>query len=317
MFTPRATFDAVIKTTWFPGHMNVALRQIRELLSTTDVLIEVRDSRIPLSSRNPQFTSLLAQKPRIVVYNKIDLSSLDTNVVRQWDHPSPVLFQDSKRPASVGNLLRTLKNMTKAQAISVQGARIMVIGMPNVGKSTILNALRTRSLGKGKAAKTGAQPGITRSTNSIFKLFDDPVSYLVDSPGIMVPFIPNSETMLKLALVHSIKDSIIDPVTLADYLLFVLNLRDVKAYTGLTNIEATNDISTVLYAIGKKRGKLAKGGEVDMDSAARAFIQDYRDGVFGSFSLDEVFPGALQARIEEEGLYLSKSQVRRGGEPRI
>ena len=198
--------------------------------------------------------------------------------------------------------------------MSVQGVRILVLGMPNVGKSTILNSLRHVSLGKGKAAKTGAQPGITRSTNSIFKVLDDPVAYLVDTPGIMVPFVPNSLTMLKLGLVNCIKDSIIDPITLADYLLFELNLRVPRFAETLYNIEPSNEIDLILSGIGRRKGKLKRGGEVDIDGAARVFIQDYRDGKMGQFCLDDVYPEALQARIDEEGEFLSKSQVRKGME---
>lgn len=258
-----------------------------------------------------------------MVYNKQDLAGLvadQKKIIRAWDAPSTVLFQSSKGGGStVSELLKSIRHrVLRDGAISVQGVRILVLGMPNVGKSTILNALRHVSLGKQKAAKTGAQPGITRSTNSIFKVLDDPVSYLVDTPGIMVPFIPNSETMLKLGLVNCVKDSIIDPITLADYLLYTLNLRDPGLYESLYRTASrTNHVHTLLEAIGRGKGKLKKGGEVDADAAARVFVQDYRDGKFGHFSLDRVFSEALAERVEEEGRYLSKSQVRRGATVRI
>lgn len=300
--------------------MNAALREIQQLLNTTDLLIEVRDARIPLSSRNPQFTPLLAQKPRIVVYNKSDLAGLTSSqrtIVKGWESPNTVLFQSSKQQTSISNLLQTIKQKVEHQALSVQGVRILVLGMPNVGKSTILNALRHISLGRSKAAKTGAQPGITRSTNSIFKVLDDPIAYLVDTPGIMIPFVPNSLTMLKLGLVHCVKDSIVDPILLADYLLYELNLRPHIAYTDYYKTLPTNEIHVLLDIIGKKHGKLKKGGEIDIDASAKIFIQQYRDGKFGAWCLDEIYTEALRARIDEEGLYLSKSQIRRGAEVKV
>lgn len=303
MFSPRQQFTETIKATWFPGHMNTALREMTKLLGTTDLLIEVRDARIPLSSRNPQFTALLSQKPRIVVYNKLDLSRLDVALAKTWE--DRVVCTNAKQ-AKIQHLLREIRG---TDGTSVQGVRVLVLGMPNVGKSTILNALRSASLGRPKAAKTGAQPGITRSTNSIFKLFDDPLTYLVDTPGIMIPFVPNSLTMLKLGLVNCIKDSIIDQITLADYLLFELNLRD-TTYSRLYNTELTNDIHTLLEVIASRLGKLRKGG-FDLDAAARAFIQNYRDGKLGKFCLDDMYPNALRDRIAEEGKYLSKSEIRR------
>lgn len=261
---------------------------------------------------------MLAQKPRIVVYNKLDLSLISPEqkrIVKTWDDPATVLFQNTKQGFSISALLQCIKQKVSYHGISVQGVRILVLGMPNVGKSTILNALRHVSLKKGKAAKTGAQPGITRSTNSIFKVLDDPTTYLIDTPGIMIPFVPNSTTMLKLGLVNCIKDSIIDPITLADYLLFVLNLNDNgTSYSEHYRTCSTNEIEGLLAEIGKRKGKLKRGGEVDIDAAAKVFIQDFRDGKLGQICLDAIFPGALQERIEEEGMYLSKSQVRKGVE---
>lgn len=257
----------------------------------------------------------MAQRPGIIVYNKEELAGLDRSqkkIIRAWDSSTEVLFQNAKEHQSIAKLLRVIKKGVKGQGISVRGSRILILGMPNVGKSTILNALRHLSLTSKKAAKTGAQPGITRSTKSIFKILDDPTSYVIDTPGVMVPFVSDSQTMLKLGLVHSIKESVLDPITLADYLLFQLNRQSHDIYSRYYDCQPTNDIHNLLDHIGKRKGKLKKGGEIDHDAAGKMFVQEYRNGTFGSFCLDEIFPEALKERIDAEGQYLSKSQVRRG-----
>lgn len=262
---------------------------------------------------------MTAQKPGIIVYNKQALAGLDSKArkdISSWSSNHFVSFIDAQRPQSVTELLKTVKDRVKAQSdtLSVQGVRILILGMPNVGKSTLLNTLRHRSLQSKKAAKTGAQPGVTRSTKSIFKILNDPPAYIVDTPGIMVPFVPNTLTMLKLGLVHCIKESVLDPITLADYLLFELNRRKHEAYSQFYQCEPTNDIHVLLQLVGQKRGKLKKGGVVDTDAAAKQFVNNYRKGDLGTFCLDSVFPEALQRRVEEEGMFLSKSQIRRGAQ---
>jgi len=176
--------------------------------------------------------------------------------------------------------------------------------MPNVGKSSLLNALRMEGVHRGKAARTGAQPGITRKIASGVKIVDpDPEQdreavYLVDTPGVFVPYVPDSESMLKLALVGSVKDTIIPPTTLADYLLFHINNHVPTLYS--TYCEPTNDIVALLEAVCQKTGRLQKGGIPDLESSALWMIQRWRQGHMGTFVLDEVTEGGLQKKMMEE-----------------
>ena len=189
--------------------------------------------------------------------------------------------------------------------------------MPNVGKSSLLNSLRNVSLHKKKAAQTGDQPGITRKIGTSVKIIDDPALdgeggnvYVLDTPGVFVPYVPDAETMLKLALCGSVKDTVVAPTTIADYLLYQLNLQDPGLYGMFAG--PTNNITTVLEGLARKQGRLKKGGEVDMEAAALQFIQRWRAGEMGKFVLDDVRETSLRERESAlEGMGGSVSSARR------
>ena len=188
--------------------------------------------------------------------------------------------------------------------------------MPNVGKSSLLNALRNVGLGLKKAARTGDQPGVTRKIATTVRIVERDASgeregvFLLDTPGVFVPYVPDAESMLKLALCGNVKDTVIPPTTIADYLLFHLNLQDPGLY-GMFS-EPTNDVLQLLDGLARKQGRLKKGGVPDLEAGALQFIQRWRAGGMGRFVLDEVTEDGLDRRKETlEGFGKSMHQARK------
>ncbi|KAL9045391.1 MAG: hypothetical protein Q9214_001555 [Letrouitia sp. 1 TL-2023] len=281
-----------------------------------DLVIECRDYRIPVTSRNPLFEEDLSGKERLIVYTKQDLGSYGRQVdiereqlIREFQRPSSVLFSSYKDRSSIRKIL-SFARIHATSEDSLLGSRAMVVGMPNVGKSTLLNALRVAGVHRGKVAQTGAQPGVTRKLGTSVKIIENAEEheavYLMDTPGVFVPYVPNPEAMLKLALCGSVKDTIIAPETLADYLLYHLNIYDPVVYGEFTT--PTNDIIEVLNAIAKKTGRLQKGGIPDTEASALWMIQRWRNGHLGRFILDEVTEFTLRAENGSIGKSLSQGR---------
>ncbi len=185
-----------------------------------------------------------------------------------------------------------------AAADSLTGSRMMVVGMPNVGKSSMINALRSIGVGGPKAAKTGAQPGVTRKIAGGIKIAENPDGsgkvYLIDTPGVFLPYVTEPEAMLKLSLVGCVKDTIIQPMMIADYLLYHLNLRDPWSYEQVCR--PTNDVEVFVEAVARKTGRVKAKGVVDMNAAALWIVQRWRSGHLGRFLLDEVTEDGMEKR---------------------
>ncbi|EWC48103.1 hypothetical protein DRE_02682 [Drechslerella stenobrocha 248] len=316
-FVPRTVFprlDSIIKS-YYLGHHKAGLTKMRQLLSSVELIIECRDYRVPLSSRNPMFEKHLIGRERMIVYTKRDLGaeSLDQKTrenIRRWHAPQKVLFTDCKTDNDIKKVINYAKDIARA-VDSLTGTRMMLTGMPNVGKSSLLNALRRVGMHKGKVAITGGQPGVTRNIGTTVRISSDPSILLYDTPGVFIPYVPNESTMLKLALVGCVKDTLIDPVTLCDYLLFRINMVNPSLYAAYH--PPTNNITELLTATALQTGRLGKGGVPDITATAIWLIQRYRIGELGRFILDDVDADALERRIEEESKEgMSANQLRKG-----
>ena len=277
---------------WFPGHMKKTQREIKENLAMVDAVIEIRDARIPRSSANPDIEKLLEGKPRIILLNKSDLT--DGNVTREWikyltKEDVRVLEVNCIKGDGLKNIKPTLLTLLKEKhdRLKARGmvnitTRVMVVGIPNVGKSTFIN-----KLGKNNIAKTGDRPGVTKSKQWIKT---DIGIELLDTPGVLWPRFEDNETALNLAFTGAIKDEIMDIEELA--LKLVERLQ--SSYTAkLKERYKLDDIFEnpldTLEAIGKKRGTLISKGQIDYNRIAVILLDEFRGGKMGNISLERPY----------------------------
>lgn len=307
----RTKFHKIPKDllTWFPGHMGKGLRVMQQKLKLVDCIIEVHDARIPFSGRNEEFKySIRGVKPHIMVFNKKDLIDKRSfqAISRQIQHEdglNDVLFTNCRDQKCEG-IRRLLPLATKLIAESDRFNRsdekdfnIMIIGVPNVGKSSLINILRNRHLKKTGAAAVGAVAGITRSVLTKIKISETPRVFLLDTPGILTPKISDTEQGLKLALCGCTQDHLVGDELIADYLLYRLNKAQNFDYVELMGLEAPTDkIIEVLVAWARKcqkyqRVKLPDRSEIilrpNTKMAAQYMLKQFRTGILGKIFLDE------------------------------
>ena len=274
---------------WYPGHMAKTRRMLSENIRLVDCVIEILDARIPLSSRNPNFDDIVTSKPRLVILNKSDLA--DSTVTDKWisfykTKGARVLLVSCQTGKGINKIIPEIFDLVKAKTEKYakmginKSIKIMIIGIPNVGKSTLINRL----VGKA-AAKTGDRPGVTLSKQWI-RIRDD--VELLDTPGILPPKLEDQTAALKLASTGAIRDDIMDTELIAYSLLEIL--RDkypdlLKKRYNLSDIDALKGYE-LLEKIGRKRGCLVSGGEIDEFRAAAIVLDDFRSLKIGNISLD-------------------------------
>lgn len=274
---------------WYPGHMKKTRESIEKNLSMVDVVFELIDARIPYSSQNPIIDSILKDKPRIILLNKMDLANSDYN--KQWvdyfnakDIPNVLI--DSLSGKGIDRLLKTAEIETKhiMEAYKKRGVlnrpiRAMILGIPNVGKSTLINSLSGR-----KGTKTGNKPGITK-TNQWIKIKGE--LELLDTPGILWPKFEDPEVGLNLAFIGSIKDEILDRETLALRLVERLSALTPDLLEKRYNINVENkEALDLMDEIGQKRGCIIKGGDIDYTKVSNIILDEFRKGIIGKISLE-------------------------------
>ena len=275
---------------WFPGHMTKAQRMIEENVRLVDAVCEILDARIPRSSRNPDIDRLAAGKPRLVILNRCDLA--DPAVTKKWaayfrEQGLAVLETDARSgrgvnafPAAVRELLRDKLAEYERKGQSGRGLKVMVLGIPNVGKSTFINKVAGR-----KAAAAGDKPGVTRGRQwiSIDRSLD-----LLDTPGILWPKFDSQEVGEMLAVTNAIKSDVLDRETLAaNFMLRLCELYPdaVKERYGVVRTGEENGFE-LLEQAAKRRGFLVSKGEYDIERMANTLLDEYHGGKLGRLSLE-------------------------------
>ena len=276
---------------WFPGHMTKAQRMIEDSVKQVDAVCEILDARIPNSSRNPDIDRLASGKPRLIILNRTDLA--DPKITAQWRaffeaQGIKILETDAKSGKGVNGFAPALRELLKdkiadyaAKGQVNRPMRVMILGIPNVGKSTFINKVAKR-----KAAIAGDKPGVTRGKQwiNIDKGLD-----LLDTPGILWPKFDSQEVGEMLAITNAIKADVLDKETLAAN--FMLRLRDMypEALTGRYKFEPDPEMNgfELLEEAAKKRGFLVSRGEYDIERMANTLLGEYHDGKLGRISLEK------------------------------
>ena len=276
---------------WYPGHMAKARREIGEAMSKVDLVLELVDARCPEASRNPILNELIGSKPRIIVLNKADLS--DDKVNKEWlsyykSKNQAAILSDSVKGLGVKDIVKSAytimeDKLKKQEAKGMIGGNIkaMIVGIPNVGKSTLINKIAGK-----QTANTGNKPGVT-TKNQWIRL--DERLQLLDTPGVLWPKLDNESYARHLSYVEAVKDEVVEieevAVQLADELA--------KNYKQMLyeRFKIADDFSyempyELLEEIGRKRGCLVKGGEIDYNKASNVLIDEFRSGKIGKISLE-------------------------------
>ena len=288
---------------WFPGHMAKTRKQITEDLKLVDVVIEILDARIPISSQNPEIKKITQNKKKVVVLNKSDLS--DENENKRWmeyfiKQGNRVVLVDSNTGTGVNDVIKQIQiaMAEEMKKLSEKGRigrkiRVMIVGIPNVGKSSFINRITKRN-----SAEVGNKPGVTRQKQWI--RINDEVE-LMDTPGVLWPKFESEEVALNLAFTGTIKDDILQITEIA-YCLTKFLLKNYKnnlldRYSLDENViddildqaqEENQNIYEIMQLIGKRRGAIVAGGNIDDEKTSKIILDDFRCGKIGKISLEKL-----------------------------
>lgn len=275
---------------WYPGHMTKTRRMLEENLKLVDAVCEILDARIPISSRNPDIDAICGAKPRMVILNRIDMA--DPGMVKRWTEyftarGIAVVQTDCKSRKGINRFVPAVRELLKEKLQRYeekgQGGRplkLMIVGIPNVGKSTFINQVSGR-----KGAKAENRPGVTRGKQWVNV---GTGLLLMDTPGILWPKFEDPQVGIRLAYTGAVKDDILDVESLACHLMAMLWDRYPDALRTRYKIEAApeTDGYELLQLAGRKRGFLISGGEIDTERMARVLLEEYRSCKLGRFTLE-------------------------------
>lgn len=276
---------------WYPGHMTKTRRQIEADLKLVDAVCEIVDARIPISSRNPDIDSICANKPRLIVLNRSDLA--DWEVTKSWmqyfrNQGIAAIATDCKSRRGINEFLPAVRSVLKDKIArnAAKGMnkplRIMIVGIPNVGKSTFINQISGR-----KGAKAENRPGVTRGKQWVTV---DSSLLLLDTPGILWPKFEDPEVGMMLAYTGAVKENVIDTEELACHLAEKLNRYYPQVLLDRYKVEMPSDTPgyMLLEEAGRKRGYLLARGEINTERMAKVLIDEYRGGKLGTFTFEKV-----------------------------
>lgn len=288
---------------WFPGHMAKTRKQITEDLKLVDVVIEILDARIPISSQNPQIKEITQNKKKIIVLNKCDLS--DENDNKKWmeyflKQGNKAVLVDANTGKGVNDVIKQIQIVMQDElkTLSEKGRigrkiRVMIVGIPNVGKSSFINRIAKKS-----SAEVGNRPGVTKQKQWI-RINDD--IELMDTPGVLWPKFETEEVALNLAFTGTIKDEILQITEIAycltKFLLEHYKNNLIERYSldenTIKNIleqdqEENQNIYEIMQLIGKRRGAIISGGNIDDEKTSKIILDDFRNGKLGKITLEKV-----------------------------
>lgn len=283
-FTLSSKGASTVVIQWFPGHMAKAKREVETQLKRVDVVLELRDARIPYSSANPMLDRLIGEKPRLILLNKADLA--DPSILAEWQawyHAQGIetILLDVKQGKGLQQIERQAFQLVsvrlekqRAKGMNPRPVRAMILGIPNVGKSSLINRWSKRNI-----AKTGDRPAVTKGQQWV-KV--SPQLELLDTPGILWPKFEDQKAGYRLAICASIKDEILNVLEVASFAIAYMRNHytdRLEQRYGITSWE--EEPWRAIEQIGKVRGCMMSGGRVDLEKAAQIFLRDLRQGQLG------------------------------------